>query len=203
MRYATTRSLGRALSRRARPMLALALRPVSRSCAMILRWSFPGTWTAPCLSANASKGATSPAVRLASSPQLRAFRTSLASAIRSCRPSTVLMALVRRSDRSSRAVEPVDDRPDDSRTPQKGCDGFALVQWLVDGHRLHRGAIKAGEPHVPDDDQLQRILCPLGRQVASRLSTDVGLPERANRAGKVRACRWHDPSLPNLRDAAF
>ena len=203
MRCATTRSLGRALLRRARSMLALALRPVSPSCVMILDRSFPGTWTAFWLSANASKGATSPAVSPASPPMLRAFRTSLASAIRSCRPSTVLMALVRRSDRSSRAVEPVDDRPDDSRTPQKGCDGFALVQWLVDGHRLHRGSIKAGEPHVPDDDQLQRILCPLGRQVASRLSTDVGLPERANRAGKVRACRWHDPSLPNLRDAAF
>ena len=50
---------------------------------------------------------------------------------------------------------------------------------LVDVHRVHARRVEAGQPHVPNDHQLERILWilgPLGEQLPARLAADVLLP---------------------------
>ena len=50
---------------------------------------------------------------------------------------------------------------------------------FVDVHRVHARRVEAGQPHVPDDHQLEQIvgvLRPLGEQFPARLAADVLLP---------------------------
>ena len=68
---------------------------------------------------------------------------------------------------------------------------------LVDVHRVHTRRVEAGQPHVPDDHQLERvvgILGPLGEQFPARLAADVLLP-----FFRVRGRACHD----DLDDAAL
>ena len=50
---------------------------------------------------------------------------------------------------------------------------------LVDVHRVHARGVEAGQPHVADDHQLERVLGvlgPLREQLPARLAADVLLP---------------------------
>ena len=73
-------------------------------------------------------------------------------------------------------------------TRAMACIRPAPCIGLVDVHRVHRRGVEAGQPHVADDDQLERIVRVLGARLevlADVLGVEVRLERRrvGGRAG--------------------
>ena len=81
-------------------------------------------------------------------------------------------------------AEVIDDQaaglvPEDAVDPGDGLHQAVALHRLVDVHRVQAGGVEAGQPHVADDHQLERVvgvLEPLGQSLAARLVADVRLP---------------------------
>lgn len=79
--------------------------------------------------------------------------------------------------------EIVDDEPtflasEDTIDPGDGLHQPVPAHRLVNIHGVHRGDVEASQPHVPDDDQPQRIvrvLVPPGDRIAALLAPEVRL----------------------------
>ncbi len=68
-----------------------------------------------------------------------------------------------RSRRFGGDADVVDDQPaglvaEGAVDPGDGLHQPGALHRLVDVHRVHRRRVEAGEPHVADDDDLQRIV---------------------------------------------
>jgi hypothetical protein len=69
--------------------------------------------------------------------------------------------------------------PEHAVHARDGLHETVPLHRLVDVHRVHARGVEAREPHVADDDELERVarvLEPLGQRLAALLAADVLLP---------------------------